>query len=313
MSVVRARGLAIVGTALLVWSAFAGVLLFVVRANVNLLEAERLYGQLVDPNAILELGATQSAAQEVVSGSWLFHGWNGLAAGLAFLVVLYLLCASTANIAVTEQSYAWLTDQQKASFTGCLVRALRRSIPGSVILAVYLSVVVALAIAGAAVGGFGAYAVLGALVPDASLVMQTATTLVFAALGLMAGTALAVWVYTIWSVSAYAVALSPRPWSALSQSQTLTKGHRLDVFIRLLIVLLVVGLLTAVLSLPFDALLGALPFVVGGLAPFAIALYLRVSISAISPLISTASLLSVYLDLGGATPTRGRGESQPDT
>lgn len=312
-SVVRARGMAIVGTALLVWSVFAGVLILVVRANVNVSEASRLYEQLVNPNAILEIDATQSAAQEIASGTWLFHGWGGVATGLVLLVVLYLLCATTANIAVTEQSYAWLTDQRKASFAGSLVRALRRSLPGSIILAIYLSVVVLLVAATTAVGGVGAYMALSTLVPDASLIVQTATTLVFATLGLMAGAAIAVWVYTVWSVSPYAVALSPHPWSALSQSQALTKGHRLDVFIRLLLVLVVVGVLTAVLSLPFDALLGVLPFVVGGIAPFAIAMYLRVAISAVSPLISTAALLSVYLDLGGATPARGRGESQPDT
>jgi hypothetical protein len=122
-------------------------------------------------------------------------------------------------------------------------------------------------------------------------------------LGFLAAAGVAAWVYTIWSVSPYAVALSSRPWGALGQSQRLTRGNRLDVFIRVLLVTLAVAMALAVATLPVDLLLGLLPFAGGGIVSLLLALYVRAMISALSPLVTTSSLMTMYVDLGGEVPS----------
>lgn len=299
-SVVRARGLAIVATACLAWFLFAVVASILLSLVVDVPRFNALYENVLSATSN-PLAATtiNQDLDQLVGGNWLRYGWAGLFAVGLVLLLVYLLCAATASIAVTEQAYAWLEQGRKASVLQGLRRGAARALPGTAILGAYYLVIATIMLLGMAIGGVAGYFLGRALTGGEESLAPGFAALGGVFLGLLAGTAGAVWVYTIWSVSPYAVALSARPWTALGQSRRLTQGNRLEVFIRLLLVTLAATFALAVLTLPFDFLIGLIPLTLGGIAPLLVVLYLRIVISALSPLITTSSLMTMYVDLGG--------------
>lgn len=271
---------------------------------VDVARLSAIYSNLTETSTvILDSGSVQADLDALFSGDWLYFGWGGLGlVGLA-LFFLYILTAAIASIAITDQSYFWLQRGQKLNVFSGLRAALGRAAPGSVILGVYyLTVTFSVLLSMAAGAGVGFLAA-SAFVSDIGDIIVVLAAAVGILLGSFVGIGIAIWLYTVWSVSPYALALSSRPWSALGQSQKLTRGNRLDVLIRIILITLVVAIALYLVTLPLDIALGFVPLAPGGFVVLAVILYARILLSALSPLVTTASLMTMYVDLGGEVET----------
>lgn len=296
----RYRGGAIISIAVLVWIVFAVYATALIQWSVDLPRVGSIYSRLLDTSVASNPGALNQDVEAFVSGDWLKAGWWGLVVALLCLAGGYLLSSAVATIAVTHQSYAWMAQRKRLHPLTSIRYGLRRALPGASLLGTYLvaviCVVVTLLTFGAALGIF-----LADIFLTAEPAAQIAAGLIGGLLGGVFGIVMAIWVYTRWSLSPYAVALSSNPWTGLRQSARLTKGHRLDVLIRLILVLVAVGFALAAISLPVDLILGFLPLMSSALLPLVLVLYVRIIISALSPLLSAASFTTMYVDLGGDT------------
>lgn len=304
-SIIRARGLAIVATALIVWLSFAVVAAVLVNTFIDVAAFGEIFSILtssLSPESLSEIEKINEQWEALISGEWLLHGWSGLAVLGLVLLFLYLLAVVIASISVTDQSYSWLVLGRRANLFSTLGKGLKRAVPGAAILGAYYLAIFVVVVGGMTAGGFAGYFVVAAVTGGDSGIAEVAAVAAGAVLGLVGGIAVSLWLYTVWAVSPYAVALSSHPWSSLGQSRKLTKGSRLDVFIRVLIVTIIVGITLSIIAAPFDFLIGLVPLTAGGLGPLLLVLYLRSVISALSPLVTTASLMSMYVDLGGQTP-----------
>jgi len=299
-SVVKNRGLTIVSTAATVWIFFSLVAALLVFWTVDIARLNAIYSNIMGvSSAILDAASVQADIDTLLSGSWLYFGWSSLLPVGLILFFLYTLTAAVASIAITDQSYFWLERGQKLSIFRGLRAALGRAVPGAVILGAYYLSVTFSVLFFMGLGGVLGFIGASAFVSDSGDIIIVLVAAAGIILGSVAGIGVAVWLYTVWSVSPYALALSTRPWSALSQSRKLTRGNRLDVLIRIILVTLLVGVILYAITFPFDVALGFIPLASGGLGVIALVLYVRVLLSALSPLVTTASLMTMYVDLGG--------------
>lgn len=207
---------------------------------------------------------------------------------LSLLGIFYFIVVSLTHTAVSHQAYCFLEAGRRASYRESLLHALHRVVPGSSLLLFWYlicfgSVLFSIGILGYLPWLFTSniwFSLLGGLV------------------GLLVGLVCAVWLYTRWSLSGYAVALSKRPWGALSLSSRLTKGSRWAVFGRVVLIAFTVALVISTLSAPLDLVSSVVPW---GFALLLIFLVFRVLLSAVSGALTAAASTSMYLDLGGDT------------
>jgi len=284
VKVAKARWKTMLALSTLVWSLWASVVAAAVAISIDVGSVSRKYTEITafvsDPEK------TEDVLASIFSINFLKSGGGVFFACVVLVAIGYFLAASVANTALAYQAYRFLTFSEKAGFWVSLRHALKRAAPGSVLISFWYLVCFSLVILGGFIFGVASF-----------FATENAWFAVAASLvGVLGGLILSIWLYTRWSLTGYAVALSQHPWLGLAVSSRITRGSRWGVLGRIVLISLVVSIIVSALGAPFNVLVSFLPF--GYVLLFSL-LLVRVMLSAVSGVLTGATSTSMYLDLGG--------------
>jgi hypothetical protein len=295
ISVAKHRGLALLTEAAVIWGLFAVATValsyaVIDRGVVNdiILHVTRILtlAEQLGVSSPTLLGLKEYLSNTLTTGEWLRYGYTTSAVILFAWFVFYVFTVSVATTTSVYQAWEWLTSETRTPVWVAIRYGLKRAPRAAFGFLMWVTVL-------AFVSVVFIYAPVGFFIFRDQLWLAVLVGLLGAGVSFV----VFLWLASKWALTSQAAALAgDQSFRVLRESSQVTKGSRLAVLGRWLLLGMVVSLVTGAILTPLPYIAGMLP---SGMGTFVTVFCFRVALTATQGVFNAAGNTSVYIDLGG--------------